>query len=90
VKQALLGFKVDIPHLDKRTFSMERKDKVTVPGHVQRVKDKGMPVYHSETFGDLFVEFHVVFPVTFTPEARKGSIPFFFPNQNRVADLFSL
>jgi DnaJ-related protein SCJ1 len=60
--EALVGFEKTIHHLDDAPFTLSRSG-ITQYGHVQTIKGKGMPVEDNETtFGDLFVEYHVILP----------------------------
>lgn len=60
--EALVGFEKTIHHLDDVPFTLSRSG-ITQYGHVQTIKGKGMPVEDNETtFGDLFVEYHVILP----------------------------
>ena len=64
LKQALLGFEIEIPHLDGHMVKLSRKAGKTVQhGQIERVPNEGMPKYgmYSE-FGDLYVVYQVKFP----------------------------
>ncbi len=53
-------------HLDKHKVTI-KKEEVTQPGEIMRIKGEGMPVHEaSGEFGDLFVKFNVVFPKDLT------------------------
>ncbi|KAL7748635.1 DnaJ- protein scj1 [Sorochytrium milnesiophthora] len=59
---ALLGFEVELRHLDNSTFPVSRSQ-VTQPGYVQQVKGKGMPVLDNPTtHGNLYITYNVVLP----------------------------
>lgn len=45
LKEALLGFKRTIKHLDDHEVTIDREDKITKPGLMERFKGEGMPVY---------------------------------------------
>jgi len=70
VKEALLGFRREIKHLDDHVVVLER-GQVTQPGFVQEIAGQGMPkhTYPSET-GSLFVEYSVVLPASLTDEQK--------------------
>lgn len=66
--EALTGFKKTIKQLDNSDIELVREG-VTQYGFVQTIKGEGMPLSenHSE-HGDLFVEYHVVFPTKIDEE----------------------
>jgi len=70
VDEALLGFEHNLTHLDGHTVTLKR-DGVTQPGYVQKIKGEGMPVHQQGTFGDLYVEYNVVLPSELPPEMKK-------------------
>jgi len=45
LKEALLGFTREIKHLDGHFVFVDRTDKVTKPGLMERFKGEGMPVF---------------------------------------------
>ncbi|KAJ3287057.1 DnaJ- protein scj1 [Rhizoclosmatium sp. JEL0117] len=71
LKDALLGVKFDVNHLDGKKVTITR-DGVTQPGFVQVVKGQGMPthMYPSER-GDLYVQYSVSLPASLTAEQKK-------------------
>ena len=59
---ALIGFKLDIVHLDGHKVSISR-DKITWPGAKIVKKGEGMPNYeNNNSRGTLYVSFDVEFP----------------------------
>ena len=64
LKEALLGFTRSIKHLDGHEVWVDRRDKITKPGLMERYKDEGMPVYQSygDEFGDLLITYIVEMP----------------------------
>ncbi|KAF9434059.1 DnaJ- protein scj1 [Entomortierella beljakovae] len=71
LKQALLGFDIEIRHLDGKSVKLSRGNAVTPFGFVQTLQGQGMPVKGSRgIFGDMFVEYKVAFPETFTEEQK--------------------
>ncbi|KAG0242899.1 DnaJ- protein scj1 [Actinomortierella wolfii] len=72
LEEALLGFERKIEHLDKSPVVLSRKDKVTPFGLVETLKGKGMPVggSHGSAYGDMYVEYRVAFPDSFTEEQK--------------------
>ena len=69
LKEALLGFEKTLKHLDGHTVEINRRDKVTKPGLMERFKGEGMPVFeqYSEV-GDLMVTYIVDMPEKLTEE----------------------
>ena len=63
LKEALLGFQKTLKHLDGHEVEIDRKDKITKPGLMERFKGEGMPVFeqYSEV-GDLLVTYIVDMP----------------------------
>jgi len=68
LKQALLGFELDLEHLDGRAVTVRSPPgKITKPGDVIKLRGEGMPVHNFPSeFGDLFVTCHVDFPAEVT------------------------
>ena len=56
-------------HLDGHVVKIDRRDKVTKPGLMERFKEEGMPVFeqYSEV-GDLMVTYIVDMPEKITDE----------------------
>ena len=69
LKEALLGFEKTLKHLDGHVVKIDRRDKVTKPGLMERFKEEGMPVFeqYSEV-GDLMVTYIVDMPEKITDE----------------------
>ena len=63
LKDALVGFEKQLVHLDGHEVHIDRRDKVTKPGLMERFKGEGMPVFeqYSEV-GDLMVTYIVDLP----------------------------
>jgi DnaJ-class molecular chaperone len=72
LKEALLGFSIAVKHLDGHEIWIDRRDKITKPGLLERFKQEGMPVFGSygDTFGDLLVTYIVELPEKLTEEQR--------------------
>ncbi|KAJ1565356.1 DnaJ- protein scj1, partial [Cladochytrium tenue] len=72
LKEALLGFKFELVHLDGESVTIERTGVVTQPGYVQEIKGQGMPTHQfpSER-GSLFVEYIVQLPEALTPAQAR-------------------
>ncbi|KAK3825845.1 MAG: hypothetical protein J3Q66DRAFT_380268 [Benniella sp.] len=72
LEQALLGFNLEIKHLDGRPVQLTRGETVTPFGFVQKLEGQGMPIKGSSgDFGDMFVEYKVAFPENLTKEQRS-------------------
>ena len=41
-------------------------------GFVQTIHGEGMPILEKSTYGDLFVEYHVVLPLELSPQLRRS------------------
>ena len=69
LKEALLGFEKTLKHLDGHVVQIDRRDKVTKPGLMERFKGEGMPVFeqYSEV-GDLMITYIVDMPERITDE----------------------
>lgn len=62
LKEALLGFKKTVTHMDDHTFVIE-KTGVTRPSEVIQIKGEGMPVHNFPSqHGLLYVTVNVIFP----------------------------
>ena len=60
LKDALIGFKKTITHLDGHEVEIDREGKITKPGLLERFKGEGMPVFESYSdAGDLLVTYIV-------------------------------
>lgn len=73
LQDALLGFTVNIEHLDGHIVTIQR-DKITKHGTRIRKKDEGMPNYDNNNLrGSLYITIDVVFPnIEFTEEQKEG------------------
>jgi len=71
LKEALLGFKKFIKHLDGHRVEVNRET-VTQPGDIEKFVGEGMPQHEYSSFrGDLFVEYKVLLPKQSTPEQEQ-------------------
>jgi DnaJ-related protein SCJ1 len=67
LKEALLGFKKTITHLDGHEVTVDRIGIVTKPGLMVRLKGEGMPVYGAYgDYGDMLVTCIVNLPEELT------------------------
>jgi DnaJ family protein B protein 11 len=73
LRDALVGFSVDISHLDGHVVTLHR-EKVTWPGAIIKKPGEGMPNYDDNTRrGSLFITIDVDFPRgTFSDEDKEG------------------
>lgn len=73
MQDALIGFTLDIKHLDGHKVTITR-EKVTKPGSKIRKKGEGMPNYdNNNLYGTLYITVDVAFPEKdFTAEEKEG------------------
>eukprot|EP00126_Sphaerothecum_destruens_P001946 Sdes_comp15389_c0_seq1m4266 len=69
LKQALCGFKTQIPAIDGSEHPFEIREPVS-PGQTRIIAGKGMPK-KGGGYGDLIVQFHISFPSQLTQEQRS-------------------
>ena len=61
--EALCGFKKIIEHFNKNTIVFESTYETPIKnGETRIIKNMGMPVFQSNNFGDLIIEFTVDYP----------------------------
>lgn len=78
LQDALVGFTMEIPHLDGHMVSIVR-DKVTWPGARIRKKGEGMPNYENNNLhGILYITFDVEFPKRELSEEDKEGIQCYY------------
>ena len=70
LKDALLGFKKVIQHLDGHKVAI-KKEGVTQPGETIRVKGEGMPVHQKGDTGDLLVDVEIEIPEQLSSEQKE-------------------
>ncbi|XP_012274598.1 dnaJ homolog shv [Orussus abietinus] len=74
LQDALIGFTLDIKHLDGHTVTVQR-EKVTRPGARIRKKGEGMPNYENNNLhGTLYITFDIAFPEKEFTETEKQEI----------------
>lgn len=62
IKEALIGFKFRIKHLDDRVLELEQSN-IQHPDQVMCVKGEGMPKGKNDIgYGDLIIKFNIIFP----------------------------
>jgi len=72
LKEALLGFRTTIQHLDGRHVEL-KQDGVTPPEYVKVLRGEGFPVHNFPADrGDLHVKFTVKFPQTLNEQQKQG------------------
>lgn len=78
LKDALVGFEKQLVHLDGHEVHIDRRDKVTKPGLMERFKGEGMPVFeqYSEV-GDLMVTYIVDLPDKLSDQQKELFAEFF-------------
>lgn len=62
LRDALGGFSCEFQHLDGRVCSLVIEKEVIKPFHLKKIKGKGMPKLGKDSFGDLYVQFEIIFP----------------------------
>ena len=73
--EALVGLKVRVAALDGGTVEVDVSEGGIYPGFTRTVKGKGMPVSKRDgQFGDLIIDFEVIFPKTKLTQAQKQLI----------------
>lgn len=79
LQDALVGFSMDIEHLDGRKVLINR-DKITWPGARIRKKGEGMPTYENNNLhGTLYITFDIEFPKNdLTEEEKEGENKYFY------------
>ena len=78
LKEALLGFTKTLTHLDGHEVEIDRRDKLTKPGLMERFKGEGMPVFEQYgEAGDLLITYIVDLPDKLTDEQKKLFEEFF-------------
>lgn len=86
LQDALVGFTLEIDHLDGHKVSIER-EKVTWPGARIRKNGEGMPNYENNNLrGTMYITFDVDFPKTLLSDTEKEDIKNLLnqPSVNRV------
>ena len=81
LKQALLGFDLNIEHLDKALVNLKHLAQVTQHHQVRKYKSKGMPKYdkrgRGDRYGDMFIEYRVKMPGVISSSQRDALISLF-------------
>jgi len=74
LQDALIGFTLDIPHLDGHIITVTR-EKITWPGARIRKKGEGMPNYDNNNLhGNMYITFDVEFPKKELSEGEKNDL----------------
>ena len=61
LQQAVLGDKVVFENFEGTKISLNVKGNIQ-PGDVVRLKGKGLPIYNTSAFGDLYIKYNVQLP----------------------------
>ncbi len=78
MKEALLGFEKSIKHLDGHFVTIDRKNKITKPGEIEKIRKEGMPHFqYGSDKGDLFVTYEVEFPKVLNANEKQMLRTFF-------------
>jgi len=72
LKQALLGFNMEVETLDNRTLRIPI-NKIVSPGYTHKVANEGMPISKGgqQSKGNLLIEFEIIFPNRLTESQKK-------------------
>lgn len=63
LKQALCGFKAEVPALFEQKFLLDLTNEIVSPRSTKRIPNQGLPLPKDpKTFGDLIVSFDIKFP----------------------------
>lgn len=73
IVQALLGYNINIRHLDGHIVNLKKEGKITKPNSIRTIKNEGMPVFESfpRRFGNLIVHFEVIWPKNLTEKQKE-------------------
>ncbi|KAH0483059.1 MAG: uncharacterized protein KVP18_003340 [Porospora cf. gigantea A] len=71
LQEALLGFKMQLPHVSGSEVPLELQGPLS-HGDIVQVQGWGMPLWGTDDYGSLLVEIHVQFPVALTADQRKA------------------
>ncbi|KAK2949623.1 putative Chaperone protein DnaJ [Blattamonas nauphoetae] len=88
IRDALLGFTLDVRHMDGHNMTISRENMCTFDGEQVRLEGEGMTRSDSTSFGtkgDLFVTFHITFPQSLTKEQRS-LVEQLFPATEKTPD----
>jgi len=78
--QALLGFDLNIQHLDQHWVNLKHANEITYHSQIRRYSEEGMPLHNVPSdFADLFVTYNIKFPDSLTT-AQQQKLRQLFPN----------
>jgi DnaJ family protein A protein 2 len=60
--EALFGYDFDLLHINGKTYRFRRESTVVTPASSHIVRDLGMPKFKNKGYGDLILDFNIVFP----------------------------
>ena len=69
LKEALVGFKFDLPFINGKTYSITSGGKIITPNY--RDINKNMGMKRGNMLGNLIIQFSVEFPTSLTDEQKK-------------------
>ncbi|CAF0816804.1 unnamed protein product [Rotaria sp. Silwood1] len=79
---ALIGITLHIEHLDGRLLDIPINE-IVRPGYKKRIPDHGMPLMtDSDKYGDLIIEFDVIYPYGLNPDQKLYIKEALINNQN--------
>lgn len=70
LKQALLGFTMEVETLDNRILKIGI-NKIVNPGYIHKIQNEGMPISKGGK-GNLLIEFDIIFPNRLTETQKKN------------------
>ena len=83
LEQSLLGFDLNIEHLDERWVNLKHND-ITYHEKIRKYKNEGMPIHnYPSDFGDMFIEYRVKFPNTLNDKQKQELIKL-FPDEYKL------
>ena len=65
LKEALCGFMIEISHVNGKTLRMSNNNQIISPGYKRIIQNFGMP-YGNDKYGNLVIEFEIIFPTNLT------------------------
>jgi DnaJ homolog subfamily A member 2 len=80
LKQALLGFKVDIPYINPaEPYLRLTSNNIINPGMIKFINGRGMPIKNSNGFGNLIISFEIIFPTENFSTSVKSQLEKYLP-----------
>lgn len=89
LKQALLGFDLNIHHLDEELVALQHEGEVTQHHQVRAYTGKGMPRFRrKKRYGDMHIEYRVAMPETVS-EVQRSALVDLFPEMSVRGEQFA-